>query len=120
MSPDGVCGTCAEPARTLRAAARTQAAQPSLDTTLDGREPEPAPWNLGTSEPRNPIYFFFGRYTCVECPKNTSAASISVSDIVGCGWIDSLRSVASAAISTASTPSAMSSPAPAPTMPTPR
>ena len=40
------------------------------------------------------------------CPKNTSAASIIVSESVGCGWIESFRSEASAAISTASTPSA--------------
>ena len=38
----------------------------------------------------------------------------------GCGWIVSLRSAAVAPISTASTASAISSPAPGPTMPTPR
>ena len=61
-----------------------------------------------------------GRYTCVAWPKNTSADSIIVSVSVGCGWIVSFRSVAFAPISIASTPSAISSPAPGPTRPTPR
>ena len=52
-------------------------------------------------------------------PKNTSADSITVSVSVGCGWMVSLRSVAVAPISIASTPSAISSPAPGPTRPTP-
>src|SRR5687767_2287318 len=32
-------------------------------------------------------YFRLGLYTCVLCPKKTSALSISDSDSVGCGWI---------------------------------
>ena len=65
-------------------------------------------------------YFFTGRNTCVACPKNTSALSITVSDNVGCGWITSFRSSAVAPISMASAPSEISSPAPDPTRPTPR
>src|SRR5207249_1962825 len=42
-----------------------------------------------------------------------------VSVSVGCGWMDSLRSVAFAPISMPRTPSAISSPAPGPTRPTP-
>src|SRR6478752_3738650 len=56
---------------------------------------------------------------CVLVPKNTSAASITVSERVGWGWMVNATSLASAAISIASTPSAIISPAPAPTMPTP-
>src|SRR5581483_5260783 len=60
-----------------------------------------------------------GRYKSVLVPKNTSADCITVSDSVGCGWIVSATSFARAAISIASVPSAINSPAPAPTMPTP-
>ena len=56
---------------------------------------------------------------CVAWPKAVSAASISVSLSVGCAWIVSATSRATAAVSTASVPSAISSPAPAPTIPTP-
>ena len=38
-------------------------------------------------EAMKPATFFFGRYTCVAWPKNTSAASMTVSDSVGCGWM---------------------------------
>src|SRR5882724_1315053 len=55
----------------------------------------------------------------VLVPKKTSAAAITVSESVGCGWMVIAMSLARAAISTARTPSAISSPAPAPTMPTP-
>src|SRR6266850_916188 len=50
---------------------------------------------------------------------SVSAASISVSESVGCVWMVSARSSASSAASTASAASAMSSPAPAPAMPAP-
>ena len=62
---------------------------------------------------------YLGRYICVLCPKKTSAASMTVSDNVGCGCIVHWMSDATAAISMASTPSAINSPAPAPTIPTP-
>ena len=52
-------------------------------------------------------------------PKKASADSIIVSESVGCAWMVIARSVATAAISIASMPSAIISPAPAPTMPTP-
>src|SRR5581483_2774555 len=60
-----------------------------------------------------------GRYKSVLVPKNTSADCITVSESVGCGWMVSATSFASAAISIARVPSAISSPAPAPTIPTP-
>src|SRR5258705_5806148 len=49
-----------------------------------------------------------------------SAASMSDSDSVGWAWMVSARSSASNAVSIASAPSAISSPAPGPVMPTPR
>src|SRR5205814_10603712 len=66
-----------------------------------------------------PAGYRLGRYRSVLVPKNTSADCITVSDNVGWGWIVSATSFASAAISIASVPSAMSSPAPGPTIPTP-
>src|SRR5882672_7845750 len=53
------------------------------------------------------------------CCSNDSAASIRVSDRVGWVWIVAARSSTVIAVSTASAPSAMSSPAPGPTIPTP-
>ena len=52
-------------------------------------------------------------------PSNASAARATVSDSVGCGWMVSPTSAASAPISMASTASAMRSPAEGPTMPQP-
>src|SRR5438309_2009709 len=52
--------------------------------------------------------------------RSVSAASMSVSDRVGWAWIVAARSSTVSAVSTASAPSAISSPAPGPTMPTPR
>src|SRR3989304_2933607 len=45
---------------------------------------------------------------------------MKLSDSVGCAWIVAARSSARSAFSTASAPSAISSPAPGPTSPTPR
>ena len=53
-------------------------------------------------------------------PSAISAVKNTVSDNVGCGWIVRPMSSASAPISSASTVSAMSSPAFTPTMPAPR
>src|SRR5262249_40024362 len=46
-------------------------------------------------------YFFFGRYRSVMVPSNASAARAVVSESVGCGWMVSARSAASAPISIA-------------------
>ena len=61
----------------------------------------------------------FGRYTSVAVPRWTSAAKATVSLSVGWGWIDSATSRIVQPISMATTASAISSPAPLPTMPQP-
>ena len=60
---------------------------------------------------------FFGGIRSVIVPSNISAAKLTVSDSVGCGWIVCPMSVASAPISIASATSAIRSPAFGPTMP---
>ena len=63
--------------------------------------------------------FLRGRYRSVSVPSNASAAIATVSESVGCGWIVSPMSAASAPISIASPTSAIRSPAFVPTIPPP-
>ena len=63
---------------------------------------------------------FFGIYKSVIVFVKTSDAKPTVSPNVGCGWTVKLRSSASAPISIARTASDIKSPAPVPTIPTPK
>ena len=68
----------------------------------------------------NYTIFFFGTKMCDDSPCSVSAASLMVSLKVGWGWMHIAKSWAVAPISIATTASAINSPAPSPTRPTPR
>ena len=70
-----------------------------------------------TGEGSRPSGRLRGGIRSVIVPSAISAANATVSDSVGCGWIVSAMSSASAPISSACTVSAISSPALTPTMP---
>src|SRR6056297_636027 len=84
--------------------------------------PVNAPLSLGADGPPAPggwPYFFFGAYKSVIVPSNISAAIITDSLSVGCGWMVRPMSSAVAPISMASPISAIRSPACMPTTPPP-